>query len=143
LLKFARTGIGPYIKQVLVVKRWEASSCYPSLESNHHPVLRVEDDRTLRHHGLSFDQLHLEVVYDRSSRDLHVTEAEVLANAASGPGVEGQELVAGLVTEAATLGHPSLWLELQAVLAPYPFYPRHGVEREDDPCALGYLGAIW
>jgi hypothetical protein len=63
----------------------------------------VEDDRTLWHHGLSLDQLHLEVVYDRSSRGLHVAEAEVLANAAPGPGVEGQELVAGLMTEAATL----------------------------------------
>jgi hypothetical protein len=103
----------------------------------------VENDRTLWHHGLSLDQLDLEVVHDSRSRDLHVAEAEILADAAPGTGVEGQELVARLVPEAATLGHPTLWPELHAVLAPYPFYSGHGVEREDDPCALGYLGAIW
>lgn len=82
-------------------------------------------------------------MYNGGSCDLHVAEADVLSDAAPRPRVEGQELVARLVPEAAALGHPPLRSELHAVLAPYPFDPPHGIEREDDPCALGHLGAVW
>ena len=106
----------------------QTSACHPSLETNHHPVLSVEYDRALQHHFMPFDQLDLEVVYDGCSRDLHFAEADVLADAAPGSRVEGHELVAWFMPEAATLGHPPLWPELHAVLAPYPFYSPHGVE---------------
>lgn len=118
------------------------SSCIPSLEPDHHAVLRVKYDRALRHHLMALDQLNLEVVDDGGNDDLHVAEAEFLPEAAPGPGVEGQELVAWLVAKAPALRHPPLRLKLHAVLAPDPFYPPHGVQREDDPRVPAHLGTV-
>ncbi|GMP26366.1 hypothetical protein CsSME_00002833 [Camellia sinensis var. sinensis] len=93
-------------------------------------MLHVENDRSIRNHGVTFHNSNI-VVMDYCSRNrLHLSESNFFPQTSPRSRIEREELVRWLMFDCSSVRYPSLWLELQAILSPHKFHPPHRIQRE-------------
>ena len=109
--------------------RWTGNpSLSPLLHVHQEPVLHVENNRQTGGHWISEHRLDAEVVDHGSSGHLHLGHGHLLSETSPWSGVEGEELIRGLVLQSPFIGDPPLRLELAAVFPPNTPKPCHGIQ---------------